>query len=188
MTTLLNVTGLVAGYTRPVVGPVDFALEPGQVLGLTGPNGSGKSTLLAALVNPARRFAGSVATAPGIHLSLQTQRQPGVAGVPLCGRELLALTGATAAGLPEWLASRLGERLDRLSGGQLQFLHLWACLQAPGEVVLLDEPTNNLDPEGVGALEAAIAARAGSGAGILLVSHDERFVAATCSRIVSLAP
>ncbi|PZR19096.1 MAG: ABC transporter, partial [Azospira oryzae] len=75
---------------------------------------------------------------------------------------------------------------DRLSGGQLQFLHLWACLQAPADVILLDEPTNNLDPQGVAALGAAIAARAAAGAGIVLVSHDDDFVAAACQRVVRL--
>lgn len=184
---LLTVSDLSAGYGRPVVGPVDFTLDRGEVLGLAGPNGSGKSTLLAALVGSARRFSGSARLAVGAEISWQTQRQPAVAGIPLNGRELLALTGAATAGLPAWLAARLEERLDRLSGGQLQFLHLWACLQAPADVVLLDEPTNNLDPEGVAALESAIGARAAAGAGVLLVSHDERFVAAVCRRVVHLA-
>lgn len=184
--TLLQVCGLRAGYRQPVVGPVDFSLSQGEILGLSGPNGSGKSTLLAALVGSARRFSGSVTLAPGRQISWQTQHQPAVAGVPLSGKELLALTGASGAGLPPWLAVRLDERLDRLSGGQLQFLHLWACLEAPAEVVLLDEPTNNLDPEGVQALESAIANRAAAGAGIILVSHDERFVAAVCHRVLHL--
>lgn len=183
---LLSVSALVAGYGRPVVGPVDFSLARGEVLGLAGPNGSGKSTLLSALAGAGRRFAGSVDLAPGAEISWQTQRQPAVAGIPLNGCELLGLTGASAVGLPPWLAARLEARLDRLSGGQLQFLHLWACLQAPADVILLDEPTNNLDPQGVAALGAAIAARAAAGAGIVLVSHDDDFVAAACQRVIRL--
>jgi len=109
-----------------------------------------------------------------------------VAGVPLTGNELLGLTGASAQGLPAWLGTRLGDRLDRLSGGQRQFLHLWACLQAPGDAVLLDEPTNNLDPDGVTHLVGALRARAAAGAGLILVSHDADFVASVCDRLIPL--
>ena len=99
---------------------------------------------------------------------------------------MLALTGAGAEGLPPWLSSRLAQRLDRLSGGQFQFLALLACLQAPADVVLLDEPTNNLDPDGVGVLEPAVRKRAQEGAGVLVVSHDARFIDAVCDRKVVL--
>ncbi|MFC5303146.1 ABC transporter ATP-binding protein [Azospira restricta] len=184
--TLLDVRGLRAGYLAPVLGPLSFALARGEVLGLCGPNGCGKSTLLAALLGNVRIFAGDIRRAPGAVFSLQTQRQPPVAGVPLTGAELLALTGAAAAGLPPALAACLPLRLDRLSGGQRQFLHLWACLQAPADVVLLDEPTNNLDPDGVAALAGALRARAAGGAGLLVVSHDAAFLAAACDRLLRL--
>jgi len=184
---LIEVRNLVAGYASPVVGPLSFALARGEVLGLTGANGCGKSTLLAALAGGVRIFAGEVRRAPGVQLTVQTQMQPDFAGVPLSGGELLRLTGASPAGLPPWLADRLGERLDRLSGGQRQYLHLWACLQAPGDVVLLDEPTNNLDPAGVAHLAGALRARAAAGAGLIVVSHDAGFVAAACGRSLQLS-
>ncbi|MCP5268008.1 MAG: ATP-binding cassette domain-containing protein [Zoogloeaceae bacterium] len=183
---LIDVRDLVAGYDRPVLGPVSFALGRGEVLGLTGANGSGKSTLLAALLGAARIFSGEVKKSAGLTLTLQTQQHPDVAGVPLTGSELLALTGASAAGLPPWLSARLDERLDRLSGGQRQYLHLWSCLQAPGDAVLLDEPTNNLDPDGVVHLAGALHARAAAGAGLILVSHDAEFIAAACDRVLQL--
>ncbi|MFZ2855175.1 MAG: ATP-binding cassette domain-containing protein [Rhodocyclaceae bacterium] len=186
MNTLFRIDALSAGYARPVVGPVTLQLEAGEVLGIVGPNGCGKSTLLAALTGSARIFSGRIDKRPGLRLSLQQQQQPLTDGVPFNGGELLALTGAGSEGLPPWLASRLDERLDRLSGGQLQFLYLWACLQAPADAVLLDEPTNNLDPEGVAFLEGALRRRAADGAGLLLVSHDARFVDAVCDRTVVL--
>jgi ATPase subunit of ABC transporter with duplicated ATPase domains len=183
---LLEVDALTAGYVRPVVGPVSLRLGGGEILGIVGPNGCGKSTLLSALTGSARTFSGRIDKRPGLRLSLQQQQPPLIEGVPFNGAELLSLTGASAEGLPPWLASRLGERLDRLSGGQLQFLTLWACLQAPADAVLLDEPTNNLDPEGVAFLEGALRRRAAEGAGLLLVSHDAHFVDAVCDRTVRL--
>jgi len=106
--------------------------------------------------------------------------------LPLSGRELLALTDASPDGLPPWLAGRLDLRLDRLSGGQQHYLALWAILQAPADLVLLDEPTNNLDMAGVAHLASALRARVASGSGIVLVSHDHDFVAQVCDQVVVL--
>lgn len=183
---LLEVDALTAGYARAVVGPVSLRLVGGEVLGIVGPNGCGKSTLLAALTGSARIFSGRIVKRPGLRLSLQQQQAPAIEGIPFNGAELLALTGASAGGLPPWLESRLGERLDRLSGGQLQFLYLWACLQAPADVVLLDEPTNNVDPDGVSFLQVALRVRVGEGASLIVVSHDARFIDAVCDRTVAL--
>lgn len=182
----LRVDDLRAGWSRatgPVIGPLSFTVEGGEILGIAGPNGIGKSTLLAAVSGAAQIFSGSVSLAPGARLALQMQQLPELDGVPLTGAELLRLTGAPTTGLPPWLQSRLFERLDRLSGGQRQCLHLWACLDAPGEVVLLDEPTNNLDPAGVAFLIMALRQRAAQGAAIVLVSHDREFLVAVCNRI-----
>jgi ATPase subunit of ABC transporter with duplicated ATPase domains len=106
--------------------------------------------------------------------------------VPLSGRELLALTGAAGDGLPPWLVGRLDDRLDRLSGGQRHYLTLWAVLQAPADLVLLDEPTNNLDAAGVAHLASALRWLAGSGTGIVVVSHDHEFVDAVCDQVIVL--
>ena len=182
---LLRVAGLRAGYAGPVAGPLDFELRRGEIVGLAGPNGAGKSTLLKALWGGVRVFGGEVHKAPGLQISHQAQGFDDLRGVPLCGRDLLGLTGADPAGLPPWLAGRLGERLDRLSGGQLQFLRLWACLAAPADLVLLDEPTNNLDRAGVAHL-ADWLGRAHGGQGIVLVSHDHGFIDQVCTRVVEV--
>ncbi|QEL63781.1 hypothetical protein OTERR_03050 [Oryzomicrobium terrae] len=179
---LLSLDAVVAGYHQPVVGPVSFAVAAGEIVGVVGPNGCGKSTLLRALVGAARLFSGRVSRAPDLVLSIQNQQQPPLDGVPLTGRELLALTDATPAGLPPWLAGRLDERLDRLSGGQRQYLSLWASLGAAADLVILDEPTNNLDPAGVGHLVDVLRAQAATGRAFLVVSHDADFLASACSR------
>ncbi|WP_265945879.1 ABC transporter ATP-binding protein [Dechloromonas sp. A34] len=186
MNTLLELEQLVAGWQQPATLPLDLVLGAGEIVGLTGPNGVGKSTLLAAVAGRARVFSGRLRQRPGLRLALQTQDVPPVDGLPLSGRELLTLTGASADGLPPWLAERIDLRLDRLSGGQRHYLTLWAVLQAPADLVLLDEPTNNLDAAGVAHLTAHLRERAEAGAGMLVVSHDAAFVEAVCDRVLVL--
>jgi len=183
---LLRTDSLVAGWEQPATQPLDLVVAAGEIVGLTGPNGVGKSTLLAAIAGRARVFSGRIEQKPGLRLALQKQDVPPVVGMPLSGRELLALTGATPNGLPAWLADRLDSRLDRLSGGQRHYLTLWAVLQAPADLVLLDEPTNNLDVAGVDHLTEHLRDRAAAGAGMVVVSHDSAFVDAVCDRVIAL--
>lgn len=72
------------------------------------------------------------------------------------------------------------------SGGQRHYLLLWAILQAPTDVVLLDEPTNNLDTAGTEHLAIALRQRVANGAAIILVSHDNDFVSAVCDQALVL--
>lgn len=183
---LFAAEGLVAGWEQPVTPPLSLALAAGEIVGLVGPNGVGKSTWLAALAGGARVFGGRLDKRPDLRLALQTQATPPFSGLPLCGAELLRLTGARPEGLPPWLTDKLAWRLDRLSGGQRHFLALWAILQAPADLVLLDEPTNHLDLAGVAHLGDAVRRRASEGAGVLVVSHDHDFVDAVCDRIVTV--
>jgi ATPase subunit of ABC transporter with duplicated ATPase domains len=184
--TLLRAQQLVAGWQAPATRPLDLSLAAGEIVGLTGPNGVGKSTVLAAVAGRAKVFHGELEKRPDLRIALQMQDVPPVVGLPLSGRELLALTGATPEGLPAWLADRLDSRLDKLSGGQRHYLALWAILQAPADLVLLDEPTNNLDAAGVAHLTEHLRDRAAAGAGLLVVSHDAEFVAAVCDRVILL--
>ena len=142
---LIRTEGLVAGWSVAATVPVDLSLQAGEIVGLTGSNGVGKSTLLSAIAGRARILSGRLEIKPGLRLALQTQDIPPVDGLPLSGRELLAMTQAAADGLPAWLADRLDVRLDRLSGGQRHYLALWAVLMAPADVILLDEPTSSMD-------------------------------------------
>lgn len=186
MNWILKIEALVAGWEKPATQPVSLTLFPGEIVGFIGPNGVGKSTLLAALASRAKVFSGEIKTRQGLRLALQTQDVPPVDGLPLSGRELLALTGANAQGLPVWLAERIDLRLDRLSGGQRHYLALWAILHAPADLVLLDEPTNNLDAAGVSHLVEHLRERALKGAGVIVVSHDQRFVEQVCDQVVEL--
>lgn len=182
MTPWLRLEGVVAGHARPVVGPVSFTLDRGEVLGLAGPNGVGKSTLIAAILGEARLFAGRIERAAGLTVTHLPQRPIRPLELPLTGREWLRCLGVGGGALPGRLAHLLDRRLDRLSGGEFQLLSLWAVLAGAGDLVLLDEPTNNLDPTHVHLAAAAIAAGRGPRA-CLVVSHDQAFLQRVCTRI-----
>jgi len=183
---LLEVDGLVAGYAQPVVGPVSFRVGRGEVVGLWGANGTGKSTLINAIGHGARVFAGSIRQAPGLGVTYQEQVPVRLDGMPLTGRELLRYARADRQAPPASLAPLLGRRLDRLSGGQFQLLCVWSALATGADLVLLDEPTNNLDPPSEHLLQEILAAEQGLRA-VLVVSHERDFLHACCSQVVEIA-
>ncbi len=183
---LLTVDRLVAGYTGPVVGPVSFAVQPGEVLGLSGPNGAGKSTILKAITGEARRFEGEVTPCNGLTVTHHQQRPELPPELPLLGRELLRVMSADRRDAPAIIQPLLDRPINRMSGGQFQLLEAWACLGGDAELVLLDEPTNNLDGDAMEALADFIRAARPPRA-ILMVSHERDFLQANCSRIVEVS-
>lgn len=185
MDALLTVHQLRAGYTVPVHPPLTFSVRPGEVLGLLGPNGCGKSTVLRAILGAATVFGGEIRKKTGLTLAHQRQRPVRLREMPLRGRELLRLCDADRGHMPEKLKPLLDQRLDRLSGGQLQFLQIWACFGGGAELILLDEPTNNLDPDGIETL-ADHFRHLGKHQAVLLVSHEPNFVDRVCTHIVAV--
>ncbi|HKL77354.1 MAG TPA: ATP-binding cassette domain-containing protein [Gammaproteobacteria bacterium] len=178
---LVAAEAAVLGYDRPVLGPLSFELHAGEVLGLWGPNGAGKSTVLKAIAGSARVHQGRLALYPGLRIAYQSQRPVRLAEMPLTGGEFLDFAGGTHAAVPERLRPWLDRRVDRLSGGQFQLLNIWACLAAGADLVLLDEPSNNLDPEGVALLADLLGHPEGHGA-VLLVSHEAPFLERVATR------
>ena len=166
---------------------MSFRIEPGEVLGLSGANGLGKTTLLRLITGTAVLHGGRVERAPGLTVAHHRQRPERPPELPLTGHEALRLAGAPTTALPPRLAA-LGRRcLDEMSGGEFQLLHAWACLTGTARLVLLDEPTNNLDPDAIELLLAEIG-RLDPARAVLLVSHDAAFLAAACDRIVTPCP
>ncbi|NCA68877.1 MAG: ATP-binding cassette domain-containing protein [Sphingobacteriia bacterium] len=193
---LLTLSGLVAGHGDPVIGPVSLRVMAGEVVGLWGPNGCGKSTLLNAIIDRAVIFAGQIERAPRLRLAYQEQWSVRLPIMPVTGGELLRLMGACDQALPDALRCLLRRRIDRLSGGQYQLLRVWAALSGGADLILLDEPTNNLDPERESLLLQMLAKvpaqrsrrllDVGSGRAVLLVSHERRFLDAACSRVIEI--
>jgi zinc transport system ATP-binding protein len=183
---LLEAVDLEAGYTGPVVGPVSFAVSAGEVVGLWGANGTGKSTLLNAISNGARIFGGRLLRADGLRIAHQEQHPTRLPEMPLTAEEFLHFVRADRETVPERMRSWLDQRIDRLSGGQFQLLSTWAALATECDLVILDEPTNNLDPESEAALAAILKSEQGRRA-VLLVSHEHDFLRNSCSRLVEIA-
>lgn len=182
---LLRVEELVAGYTGPIVGPVSFAIHPGEVIGLGGRNGAGKSTLLKAITGAANVFSGQIHRCPGLTVTHHQQRPELPPELPLLGRELLRVMHADRRDAPEIIQPLLDRPINQMSGGQFQLLEAWACLGGDAELVLLDEPTNNLDGRAVDALTEFIQASRPPRA-VVLVSHEPDFLTANSSRRILL--
>jgi zinc transport system ATP-binding protein len=182
---LLEAVDLEAGYTGPVVGPVSFSVSAGEVVGLWGANGTGKSTLLNAIGNGARVFGGRLRRDKGLKIAYQEQYPVRLSEMPLTAEEFLHYAQADQEAVPGRLRSWLGERIDRLSGGQFQLLSTWAALATRCDLVILDEPTNNLDPEGEEILAAILRSEQGRRA-VLLVSHEHEFLRNSCSRMIEI--
>jgi ATPase subunit of ABC transporter with duplicated ATPase domains len=184
---LLELEGVVAGYAAPVVGPVSLMLHRGEIVGLTGPNGSGKTTLVNAVIGTARVMEGRLRKAPGLRVNVQRQHPVRLPEMPFTGTDLLRLVGADERPVPDAIRPFVERRIDRLSGGQYQLLQVWACLSAPADLVILDEPTTNMDPTSKTSLEDLLRASHELVGSILVISHDHAFLERVTSRTARIA-
>jgi ABC-2 type transport system ATP-binding protein len=198
---MITVTGLTKRYgERTVVDDVSFTLEPGTVTGFLGPNGAGKTTTLRMLTGLVPPTAGTalVDGRPWTRLPNPTA----VAGVLLdagavhpgrTGRAHLRILAATL-GLPESRADEvlaevgLGpagrRRIGGYSLGMRQRLGIAGALLARPAVLILDEPVNGLDPEGIRWMRGLLRDHAGRGGTVLLSSHLLAEVEHTVDRLV----
>lgn len=182
---MLSIAELRAGYEEAVMGPISFTIDAGEILGLAGPNGSGKSTLLKAIGGEARVFDGHITSKPRLTVAWMEQQPVRLPEMPFDGYEYLRFARADKAAPPAQMEQWLGQRIDSLSGGQFQLLACWTALGCQAELIILDEPTNNLDTESESTLENILLGDRGQ-RGILIVSHDRSFLEKVCDRVLEV--
>jgi branched-chain amino acid transport system ATP-binding protein len=204
---MLNVTGLRTGYGRiPILNGVSFAVSEGEFIGILGHNGMGKTTLLRALMGFLPATGGRIQFADDDVTTAEPYRRArlGLGYVPQ-GREIfpgltaydnLRMGCAKQNGAEEDIIAdvleefpRLKPLLDRaggaLSGGEQQLLAIARCLCGRPRLVLLDEPTEGIQPSIIEEIvEILQRLREKSGLTMILVEQNLDFIAALSKRIL----
>jgi ABC-2 type transport system ATP-binding protein len=179
---------------------LSFAVRPGAVTGFLGPNGAGKTTALKAIVGLARPTAGrAFVNGSPIDAVAPDARMLGVHIEP-CGahpgrsardhlRSLAALARLPRSRVDEVLAivgleQAAGRRVGKYSTGMRQRLGLASALLGEPEILVLDEPLNGLDPQGIRWLRTFLREHAANGGTVLLSSHVLTEAAQTVDDVV----
>jgi len=192
---LLEARGLAKAFGgRPVLAGVDVALGPGTRLGVLGANGSGKTTLLSILAGELAPDAGTVERAPGLatvlfeqsresldrSLSLRRALAPEADAVVYQGRELhVAAWAKRFLFRPE----QLDTPVSRLSGGEQARILIARTMLRPADLLILDEPTNDLDIPTLEVLEESLLEFPGA---LVLVTHDRYLLDRVSTALLAL--
>lgn len=178
---------------RTLFRSMNLSLEEGQCTGIVGKNGVGKSTLLKICLQQLEPTSGKAILGKQVKINYIDQSRMQLDGTGCLldeisdGNEKIEfgdeILGARAY-LRRFLFSdeRINERVDLLSGGERARLMLAKVLKTGGNLIVLDEPTNDLDLQSLRMLEEALAAFPGT---ILVVSHDRYFLDRICDQIVA---
>ncbi|MBK9019997.1 MAG: energy-dependent translational throttle protein EttA [Sulfuritalea sp.] len=178
---------------RLLIDKLSFTVPPGAIVGIIGPNGAGKSTLFKMLTGQDKPDSGEIVVGPTVKVSYVDQSRDCLDGSKTVFDELANGADIITIGKLE-IASRayIGrfnfkggdqqKNVGNLSGGERGRLHLAKTLMAGGNVLLLDEPSNDLDVETLRALEDALLEFAGCA---MIISHDRWFLDRICTHILA---
>ncbi len=191
---VIEFKGVTKGYgERLLIDNLSFQVPPGAIVGIIGPNGAGKSTLFRMLTGKEQTDAGEIDTGPTVKLvSVEQSREAlpndksvweAISG----GADILTVgkyeTPSRAyIGRFNFKGADQQKIVGNLSGGERGRLHLAKTLIAGGNVLLLDEPSNDLDVETLRALEDALLEFAGC---VLVISHDRWFLDRIATHILA---
>ena len=191
---VIEFNGVSKGYgERLLIDNLSFQIPPGAIVGIIGPNGAGKSTLFRMITGKEQPDGGEIVTGPTVKLvSVEQSREAlpndksvweAISG----GADILTVgkyeTPSRAyIGRFNFKGADQQKIVGNLSGGERGRLHLAKTLIAGGNVLLLDEPSNDLDVETLRALEDALLEFAGC---VLVISHDRWFLDRIATHILA---
>ncbi|WP_426340697.1 energy-dependent translational throttle protein EttA [Pseudoduganella sp. S-14] len=178
---------------RLLIDNLSFIIPPGAIVGIIGPNGAGKSTLFKMIAGIEQPDSGEVAIGKTARISLVDQSRDkldndktvfeavsGGADILSVGR--FEMPSRAYVGRFNFKGSDQQKIVGNLSGGERGRLHLAKTLLMGGNVLLLDEPSNDLDVETLRALEDALLEFAGS---VMVISHDRWFLDRIATHILA---
>ncbi len=182
------------GYgDRLLIDKLSFKVPPGAIVGIIGPNGAGKSTLLRMITGREKPDSGEIKLGLTVNLAYVDQSRDDLTGNKTVWEDLSGGQDILTVGKFEMPSRAYLGRFNfkgadqqkivgQLSGGERGRLHLAKTLLKGGNVLLLDEPSNDLDVETLRALEDALLEFAGS---VLVISHDRWFLDRICTHILA---
>jgi ATP-binding cassette ChvD family protein len=183
---VIEARGLRKGYgDNLLMEDVSFILPRGGIVGVIGPNGAGKTTLFRMIVGQERPDAGTLKIGESVVLSYVDQSRDSLSAKRTVWEEIsdggrdTVMVGKREVNSRAYAASfnfkgpDQQKRVGDLSGGERNRLHLATLLKSGGNLLLIDEPTNDLDVDTLRALEEALVAFAGCA---VVISHDRWFL------------
>jgi ATP-binding cassette ChvD family protein len=186
--------GLSKGYgDKLLFENFDFELPPGGIVGVIGPNGAGKSTLMRMIVGQEQPDSGSFKTGETVKLSYVDQSREALAPDKnvwemISGGQEKLKVGNKEIASRAYVASfnfkgpDQQKKVGTLSGGERNRVHMALTLQRGGNLIILDEPTNDLDVDTLRALEEALLGFPGCA---VVVSHDRWFLDRIATHIIA---
>ncbi|MEM8512457.1 sulfate-transporting ATPase [Massilia sp. MP_M2] len=178
---------------RLLIDNLSFTVPPGAIVGIIGPNGAGKSTLFKMITGKEQPDSGEVAIGQTARVSIVDQHRDELANAKSVfedvsgGADMLSvgrfeMPSRAYLGRFNFKGSDQQKIVGNLSGGERGRLHLAKTLLQGGNVLLLDEPSNDLDVETLRALEDALLEFAGS---VMVISHDRWFLDRIATHILA---
>ena len=172
---------------------LSFSIPPGAIVGVIGPNGAGKTTLFRMLTGQEKPDEGTISFGDTVKLAYVDQSRDaldpnktvweeisdGLEVLPLGDAEM---NSRAYCGAFNFKGGDQQKKVGLLSGGERNRVHMAKLLRAGGNVILLDEPTNDLDVETLRALEDALTEFAGCA---VIISHDRFFLDRLCTHMLA---